>query len=32
MTEIKYIVGDATSPIGEGLKIIPHVCNDQGGF
>lgn len=32
MTEIKYIEGDATSPIGEGLKIIPHVCNSVGAW
>jgi O-acetyl-ADP-ribose deacetylase (regulator of RNase III) len=26
---IKYIIGDATNPQGEGNKIIPHVCNDK---
>jgi len=25
---IVYLVGDATQPIGEGKKIIAHVCND----
>lgn len=29
---IKYITGDATSPIGEGNKLIIHVCNDLGGW
>jgi O-acetyl-ADP-ribose deacetylase (regulator of RNase III) len=29
---INYIVGDATQPIGEGSKIIVHVCNDIGGW
>jgi O-acetyl-ADP-ribose deacetylase (regulator of RNase III) len=29
---INYIVGDATQPIGEGPKIIVHVCNDIGGW
>jgi O-acetyl-ADP-ribose deacetylase (regulator of RNase III) len=29
---IKYIVGDATQPVGEGSKIIVHVCNDIGGW
>ena len=30
---ITYLKGDATQPQGpEGLKIIAHVCNDQGGF
>ncbi len=27
---IKYVVGDATEPQGDGRKIIAHVCNDQG--
>ena len=31
-TEIKYVKGDVTEPIGEGLKIICHVCNDVGGW
>ena len=30
--EIQYIVGDATRPVGEGAKIIAHVCNDVGGW
>jgi O-acetyl-ADP-ribose deacetylase (regulator of RNase III) len=29
---IKYIKGDATSPIGEGNKIIVHICNDIGAW
>lgn len=29
---IKYINGDATEPIGEGIKIIAHVCNDVGAW
>ena len=29
---INFIVGDATTPIGDGLKIIVHVCNDIGGW
>lgn len=29
---IRYIVGDATQPVGEGSKIIVHVCNDIGGW
>lgn len=29
---IKYIIGDATYPVGEGEKIIVHVCNDVGGW
>lgn len=28
MTNIKYVVGDATNPIGDGNKLIIHVCND----
>ena len=30
MTEIKYIVGDATNPIGEGDKVIVHCVNSVG--
>lgn len=30
MTEIKYVTGDATRPVGEGAKIIAHICNDKG--
>ncbi len=29
---INYVVGDATQPIGEGPKIIVHVCNDVGAW
>ena len=29
---IKYIVGDATSPIGNGKKLICHCNNDKGGW
>jgi len=29
---IKYLTGDATAPVGEGNKIIVHVCNDIGGW
>jgi O-acetyl-ADP-ribose deacetylase (regulator of RNase III) len=29
---IKYVVGDATQPIGEGLKVIAHICNNQGAW
>jgi len=32
MKHINYIKGDATQPIGEGNKIIVHVCNDIGGW
>jgi O-acetyl-ADP-ribose deacetylase (regulator of RNase III) len=32
MKKIIYIKGDATSPVGEGNKIIVHVCNDIGGW
>lgn len=27
---IQYVVGDATRPIGAGIKIIAHCCNDVG--
>lgn len=29
---INYIKGDATSPIGEGKKVIAHITNDIGGW
>jgi O-acetyl-ADP-ribose deacetylase (regulator of RNase III) len=32
MTDIEYVVGDATSPLGSGPRIIVHVCNDVGGW
>lgn len=31
-TEIIQHMGDATQPIGEGHKIIAHICNDIGGW
>ncbi len=30
--EIAYVKGDATQPIGDGNRIIVHVCNDVGGW
>jgi len=30
MIEVKYMIGDATAPVGPGNKIICHVCNDIG--
>jgi O-acetyl-ADP-ribose deacetylase (regulator of RNase III) len=32
MSDINYIKGDATEPVGEGKKIIPHICNDIGAW
>lgn len=29
MNKINYVVGDATQPMGEGIKIISHICNDE---
>lgn len=31
-SKIKFHKGDATAPIGEGQKIICHVCNDVGAW
>ncbi|CAL9593773.1 hypothetical protein SUDANB99_05259 [Streptomyces sp. enrichment culture] len=31
-TGIRYVQGDATAPLGKGVKIIAHVCNDLGGW
>ncbi|MCL2015448.1 MAG: macro domain-containing protein [Defluviitaleaceae bacterium] len=30
--QITYTKGDATAPIGNGTKIIAHICNDIGGW
>lgn len=32
MCKLRYVIGDATAPIGNGLKIICHVCNDIGAW
>lgn len=29
---ICYLTGDATAPIGNGPRVIVHVCNDIGGW
>lgn len=29
---IHYLKGDATEPIGDGMKVIVHVCNDLGAW
>ncbi|MFI1585722.1 macro domain-containing protein [Embleya sp. NPDC020630] len=32
METIGYVRGDATTPLGKGVKVIAHVCNDRGGW
>ena len=32
LMKLKYIVGDATNPVGNGAKIIAHIVNDAGKF
>lgn len=32
MSKITYVKGDATQPAGEGPRLIPHVCNNVGGW
>ncbi|MFJ8741930.1 macro domain-containing protein [Embleya sp. NPDC127516] len=32
MATVTYVRGDATTPLGKGVKVIAHVCNDQGGW
>lgn len=32
MVGIQYVAGDATLPVGKGMKLIAHVCNDRGGW
>lgn len=29
---IKYVKGDATFPTGDGVRVIVHSCNDEGGW
>ncbi|MFJ3790574.1 macro domain-containing protein [Kitasatospora sp. NPDC090091] len=29
---LQYLRGDATTPLGKGVKVIAHVCNDLGGW
>lgn len=31
-TAIHYIIGDATRPVGEGARLIAHICNDAGAW
>lgn len=31
-TKINYVKGDATAPVGDGQKIIVHVCNNIGAW
>lgn len=32
MANIHYLEGDATQPIGNGVKIVAHVCNNIGAW
>jgi O-acetyl-ADP-ribose deacetylase (regulator of RNase III) len=32
LTPLKFAKGDATKPIGNGTKIVVHICNDVGGW
>jgi O-acetyl-ADP-ribose deacetylase (regulator of RNase III) len=32
MSEIQYLEGDATRPVGKGPKVLVHICNDTGGW
>ena len=29
-SRVHYVIGDATAPVGDGPKVIGHVCNDIG--
>jgi len=31
-TQLQYLTGDATQPVGGGHKLIIHVCNDVGAW
>lgn len=30
--KINYVIGDATNPQGNGIKLIPHICNNIGAW
>lgn len=30
--KIYYVIGDATRPVGDGIKIIPHITNNIGAW
>jgi len=30
MKPLNYMIGDATNPVGDGQKVIAHICNDLG--
>ena len=32
MATLTYLTGDATAPVGEGPKLLAHVCNNRGGW
>ena len=32
MEFLEYVRGDATAPVGDGNRIIAHICNDAGGW
>ncbi|BCJ40799.1 Appr-1-p processing protein [Actinoplanes ianthinogenes] len=32
MQPVSYVEGDATAPLGDGPRIIAHVCNDIGAW
>lgn len=32
MTDITYLIGDATKPTGDGLKFVAHIVNNIGGW
>ena len=32
MKNYRIVQGDATAPVGEGFKLIPHICNDIGAW
>lgn len=32
MAELRYVIGDATEPIGDGPKVIPHITNNIGAW
>lgn len=32
MSEIQYVIGDATQPVGDDVRLIAHICNTEGAW
>jgi O-acetyl-ADP-ribose deacetylase (regulator of RNase III) len=30
VSEIQYVIGDATRPVGKDVRVVAHICNTEG--